>query len=410
MNKKHLSMRWRFTLIVGLFMLMILTIVTVISMYNAKNQFAVVADFFTTQEILNAFPENPPINLEQIPDFIILDSGSTYPPVESIYSTFPIENNSDIKVAVNSAEQNYITTTLLFIGIFSTICVVTTYFLVGHMLKPLKDFKNTINTISENNFSSQLWSDKEIRKDEIGQLQLAFIEMNQRLEAAFAKQKQFSFNAAHELKTPVSVIKTGIQVLDVDQENDIQEYRDTFRILSKNIDRLSIIIDDLLCFSNNDDLPFEQIDLSLLIKSIVQEMQLIADMSRISFSLELESIALSVHPVLFHRALFNLIENAVKYNQLDGHVWIKTNQVNDAIEVCICNTGALIPSKKFDQIFEPFYRIDPSRAKTINGYGLGLSISKEIIEKHHGHITVSSHGDRNSFLIVLPYENHHNIV
>lgn len=403
MNKKTLSMRWRFTLIVGVFMLIIIGIITAVLMYNAKHQFTVFANVFLPIEDASANPEN----IILVPENSIDSSSTSDTIIFDDFNSLKVADNmgdvSEIKFAMNDVEKNYIGFTLLFVSLFAIICVIITYFLVGHMLRPLENFEKTINMISENNFSGELWSKDEIRKDEIGKLQQAFVAMSQRLEAAFIKQKQFSVNAAHELKTPISVIKTGIQVIDIDQEDDIQEYRDTFRIISNNVDRLSKIVDDLLCFSNNEDILFEQVNLELLIKTIVQEVQFMAEKLHISFLIEIKSICLFAHPTLLYQALFNLIENAVKYNQINGKISISAEQIDDVVEVCIANTGTSIPEEKFDQIFESFYRLDPSRSKKINGYGLGLAISKDIIAKHHSAIAVSVKEQCNLFSITLPY-------
>ncbi len=414
MNKKHLSMRWHFTLIVGICMLSIIAIVTSVSIFNAKKQFSVVSESLPSSEVAQnaliieiatasetSLPANLMLPASVLPELFATDDNQTSIAAQN-QAAFEVQN---VQIAIRSAEKNYTGITMVFMIGFAILAMIITYFLVGRMLKPLNEFEQTINSISENNFSTEKLANIEARYDEIARLQLAFQEMNQRLETAFTRQTRFSLDAAHELKTPVAVIKTAIQVLDIDQEENINEYREMYGLILKNIDRLSTIIDDLLCFSNNEDLPFETVNLSLMIESIIQELTYVAAQSNIK--IEFQTIEpepkLFVHATLIHRALFNLIENAIKYNHENGHIWIQVSAENHNLHVLVQNEGTLMSQDQLEQIFEPFYRIDPSRTKSIDGYGLGLAISKDIIEKHHGQLTAYVEQNLNSFLVVLPY-------
>lgn len=390
MNKKFRSMQWRFTFLVGVLMLLIIGMISALSIFNAKRQFTNLADVIKPQTSL-----------------IVEESQNSQMSGGSIISSESADIN-EVQLSLTSIEKDYTDNTLFIMFLFALFSMVVTYFLVGHMLKPLKSFEKTIQTVSENNFSEILWTESEIRQDEIGRLQMAFQEMSHRLESAFVKQKRFSLDAAHELKTPVAIIKTGIQVLDLEKEENIEEYRDTLRVISKNVDRLSKIIDDLLCFSNNEKLPFETIELSHLIESVIQELQFITEQSGIIFDTKLEKVSVLAHATLLHRALFNIVENAIKYNQPNGQIWITTKKQGGEVEVTVRNTGEPIPKEELSQIFEPFYQVDPSRSKKVSGHGLGLALTKEIIEKHHGSVVAYTKENTNCFYIKIPIDSKKN--
>jgi signal transduction histidine kinase len=275
------------------------------------------------------------------------------------------------------------------------------YFIAGKALKPVADLSESIENIDENKLFQPLEGFD--TNDEVARLAASFNRMIKKLEKSFHHQKHFSANAAHELKTPLAGIIANIEVLQLDENPTLQEYKEVLNDTLANAQRLSILVHDLLKMSNTLHIDscesfeakemFDEIILALTESSKVKNVRIANHISNVLFG----------EKALLQRAFLNLVQNAVKYNKMNGEVVISATQNDDFVTVHIQDSGIGIPVDERESIFEPFYRVDSSRSRELGGSGLGLSIVKTIVEKHNGKIFVDSElGGFSKITIVLP--------
>ncbi|MHB8061053.1 MAG: HAMP domain-containing sensor histidine kinase [Ruminiclostridium sp.] len=284
--------------------------------------------------------------------------------------------------------------------LISAIGIVAVYIVSGKALKPLSDLNNAVIKITENNLEKHIAAVN--TDDEIGDLTRSFNAMLDRLEQSFLRQKRFSANVAHELKTPLATINAGIQVLQLDENPTVADYQETLGITQRNIKRLINVVNDLLSLSNESlDESNETIDIKNMFKHIMSELQPLCIEKNIEASCEFELDTVKGNVTLVNRAFYNLVENAIKYNHPNSKVLIKTFFEEGTGKICISDTGIGIPKEDIDRIFEPFYCVDKSRSRKMGGAGLGLSIVKAITEKHRWSIVVNSTVDIGTTIIVV---------
>lgn len=227
-----------------------------------------------------------------------------------------------------------------------------------------------------------------------------------KLDNAFESQKRFNASVAHELKTPLAVIKTNIDVLKSCDDKSIEEYEDTLDIVEKSILRMNTMIEALLDIIRQENAPLnESIIINEIIEDVVDDLTIIAKKSDISIYVEIDEIKSKIigNEILLYRALYNIVENSVKYNMANGSIKILAKEEKDTIKIIIIDTGIGIDKKKIDKIFEPFYRCEDINTLSISGIGLGLSLTKSVINMHGGEIKVESEINKGTkFIIILP--------
>lgn len=291
---------------------------------------------------------------------------------------------------------------VIFIG------AIISYLTTGKSLKSVQRLSNEIKDISEYNLSKKI--NEEGPKDEIKELTKSFNNMLTRIDSAFESQKEFSSNVAHELRTPLAVIKMKIDVFKKKEEHSKEEYGNLIEVLERNNNRLSKVVNELLSICNKDVVEFkEKINFTKMIESIINELNEVALKENIiltpneSTNNEI-NIDFYGNEQLLYRAIYNLIENGIKYNKTNGEVKIDFMKTNNLITLSISDTGYGIKEDDYEKIFKPFYRIDKSRSRKIGGSGLGLSIVKTIIEQHNGRIKVESNEGGSKFIVEIPYK------
>lgn len=264
-----------------------------------------------------------------------------------------------------------------------------TYYMTGKALKPLQELSSQMKNRTVHNLSEELEVPQS--HDELADLTLSFNQMSQKLDKAFAMQKRFSQSAAHELRTPLTVLKTKVDVFKKKEEHSPEEYNKLLAVISSHTDRLADLVTDLLGLANMDALECEEeIQLQPLLSQVVKELIPLADEKNITITLEGFSKIIIGNKSLLHRGFYNLVENAIKYNVTNGNINIVIERFNQQDLITVSDTGIGIPDELQNLIFEPFYRVDKSRSRQMGGAGLGLAITKTIIEKHNGSITVLS--------------------
>lgn len=263
-----------------------------------------------------------------------------------------------------------------------------TYYVSGKALKPLDALTNQVKNLNANNLSESLIVPP--TNDEIADLTTSFNDMTDKLNSVFISQKTFSANAAHELRTPLAILQTKLDVFKKKPVHSDQEYMLILSVFEKQITRLRYLVNQLLDMNNLDN-EFEKSNVCLkdIFEDIISELNVITKDKNITLSLDCDDSTLFGNIDLLYRAFYNIIENGIKYNVNNGFVQIiVTKKSNNEIQILIKDGGIGISSAMKSHIFEPFYRVDKSRSRDIGGVGLGLSIVDSIVKKHNGKITV----------------------
>lgn len=301
--------------------------------------------------------------------------------------------------------RSVIATTIIIL--LSSVC---TYFLTKKTLTPLQKLTSEVSHIQAQNLSTQLAVPNS--KDEIAQLTSSFNEMLTRLDNAFSTQKQFSANAAHELRTPLAVLQTNLEVFEKKQEPEMIEYRRLFTMIKEQTARLSQLVGTLLDMTNLKSVPrTDQVTLEELVDEVFCDLDPVAEKAGISIHFN-DSTSQDSHTdvtgsyVLLYRAVYNLVENAIKYNRPHGSVSVSVKQENGQAMVLVTDTGIGISPENQKKIFDPFFRVDKSRSRAMGGAGLGLALVDSIAKEHGGTVKVLESSETGSTIaLMLPVEN-----
>ena len=312
-------------------------------------------------------------------------------------------DNLEVDIKTTEAHRNFNREQLIAMIFISFAGILITYYVVGKALSPLTQLSKKVEQIDENSLDTQLIVPSS--NDEIHKLSLAFNSMMLKLKTSFSSQKTFASNAAHELKTPLSIMKSSLQVLCLVENPTKEDYKENVVVMLESVDRLSEIINELLLISS----PIEQntlIQFDLLIENSIEKLQTRAEKRNIKITSILENTAIYSNEVLLNSIVENLLSNAIKYNKDEGEIFISLKNHQNGINLELSDTGIGISEDQFSLIFEAFYRVDSSRLKNISGCGLGLQIVKSALEKINGTIDVkSSIGEGTTFNVFIPKKN-----
>lgn len=296
--------------------------------------------------------------------------------------------------------RSVIATTIIIL--LSSVC---TYFLTKKTLTPLQKLTSEVSQIQAQNLSTQLAVPNS--KDEIAQLTSSFNEMLARLDNAFSTQKQFSANAAHELRTPLAVLQTNLEVFEKKQEPEMVEYRQLFTMIKEQTARLSQLVGTLLDMTNLKSVPrTDQVTLEELVDEVFCDLDPVAEKAGISIHFN-NSANQDSHTdvtgsyVLLYRAVYNLVENAIKYNRPHGSVSVSVKQENGQAMVLVTDTGIGISPENQKKIFDPFFRVDKSRSRAMGGAGLGLALVDSIAREHGGSVKVLESNEKGSIIALM---------
>ena len=316
--------------------------------------------------------------------------------------------------------RSVIATTIIIL--LSSVC---TYFLTKKTLTPLQKLTSEVSQIQAQNLSTQLAVPNS--KDEIAQLTSSFNEMLTRLDNAFSTQKQFSANAAHELRTPLAVLQTNLEVFEKKQEPEMVEYQQLFTMIKEQTARLSQLVGTLLDMTNLKSVPrTDQVSLEELVDEVFCDLDPVAEKAGISIHFDDSSSQdwhTDVHTpdasalnnnirnitgsyVLLYRAVYNLVENAIKYNRPNGSVTVSVKEKNGQAMILVKDTGIGISPENQKKIFDPFFRVDKSRSRAMGGAGLGLALVDSIAKEHGGIVKVLESSETGSTIaLMLPMDN-----
>lgn len=261
------------------------------------------------------------------------------------------------------------------------------YFFIGYALKPLQNLGEQIEDIQAKNLKHLVVSDQS--SIEIEQLTNAFNEMLERLSNTFAAQRQFSANAAHELRTPLAVMRTKLEVFEKNNNPSAAEYQETVHMIRMQTSRLSHVIEILLEMTDLQSAQKQdRISLADMAEEVICDLTAVADKKEITIIQTPGTAEIIGNDTLIYRAIYNLVENAIKYNHTGGNVTVSIKEDSEFASVIVSDNGPGIQQEDWQHIFEPFFRIDKSRSRDMGGAGLGLALVKEIAHQHGGDVYV----------------------
>lgn len=362
---KKLSLQWRLTIITTLFIALICGCLT---MFIYQNGVYYMDDLQNTVE------------------------GSTDKNSNNLYISIPDDVWDDFadnfSIQVNNNKTDYRNKSLLISSILSLLGGVITYFISGRALKPLSDFSNKIEEVQAQNLSDSRIEENKVK--ELNQLSVSYNKMLDRLSAAFEVQRQFTANAAHELRTPLALMQVQLDTYNSTEhpDNDASATQ-TIQMVTEQNERLTKMVKTLLDMSELQTIARDEtIDLDALIEEVLVDLEPLAQEKNITLTNQCNEVKLLGSDILIYRLVYNLVENGIKYNRIDGSVTVKAFTKDQHIYLTVADTGNGIPKDLRERVFEPFFRLDKSRSRELGGVGLGLALVHEIVRVHDGTIQV----------------------
>ena len=281
------------------------------------------------------------------------------------------------------------------------------YFVSGHALKPLRKLSQQAEKIDQDSISDIRLNEDTVK--EFRQLSVSVNLMLDRLSESFATQRQFSGNAAHELRTPLAIMQTKLELFAAEHKNLEGDTAELVRSQTEQLDRLSKLVHTLLEMSNLSSAPrSERIELAPLVEEIITDLTPLASQNDITMEQDCDNVVITGSDALIYRLVFNLIENAVKYNRQGGSVSVSVHKENNDVVVRVSDTGCGIPEEYRESIFQPFFRVDKSRSRQMGGVGLGLALVHEIAVLHGGSVRAEPGNKVGTvFIVTLPAGDDH---
>ncbi len=276
------------------------------------------------------------------------------------------------------------------------------YFVSGQALKPLRKLSQQAEKIDQDSISDIRLNEDTVK--EFRQLSVSVNLMLDRLSESFATQRQFSGNAAHELRTPLAIMQTKLELFAAEHKNLEGDTAELVRSQAEQLDRLSKLVHTLLEMSNLSSAPrSDRIELAPLVEEIITDLTPLASQNDITMEQDCDNVVITGSDALIYRLVFNLIENAVKYNRRGGSVSVSVHKENNVVVVRVSDTGCGIPEEYRESIFQPFFRVDKSRSRQMGGVGLGLALVHEIAVLHGGSVRAEP-GNKSGtvFIVTLP--------
>ncbi len=306
--------------------------------------------------------------------------------------------DQDLTIVIHGAQESYITTNWYITAAVTLLGGVLAYFLSGHALKPLRTFTARVEKVQPNNLT-----DMKITEDvlpEFKQFGRSFNQMLDRLDEGFTAQRQFTGNAAHELRTPLSLMQAQLELFSAEHPEVLPETADFLRLLREQTERMTQMTKTLLEMSELRAIPCtERIEIGPMAEEILTDLAPLAERNGIILESTGDGV-MTGSDTLIYRMLYNLTENAIRYNRPDGTVHITiTNEKNQPV-IRVADTGCGIPEQYRDSIFQPFFRVDKSRSRENGGVGLGLSLVWEIVALHGGEIRVEKSSEKGTTIAV----------
>ena len=311
--------------------------------------------------------------------------------------------DQELTIIIHGAQESFIATNWCITAVITLLGGVLAYFLSGRALNPLRAFTSQVEKVQPNNLSDMKMAEDVL--PEFRQLSKSFNQMLDRLDAGFAAQRQFTGNAAHELRTPLALMQAQLELFSAEHPKVLPETAGFLRLLHEQTERMAQMTKTLLEMSELRTVPCnDHIEIAPMIEEIFADLTPLAEKNGII----LESTGdgtMTGSDTLIYRLLFNLTENAIRYNRPDGIVRITVTSEEKQLIIRVADTGCGIPEQYRESIFQPFFRVDKSRSRENGGVGLGLSLVWEIAALHGGDVRVEKSSEKGTTIAVkLPLD------
>ena len=367
---KKMSLQWRLTCIITLYIAVICGCVTMLVYKNG------VYYMDSLQEAVDTRGDDQPDDAEEIYISIPEDKWDEFA--------------NDFSVQVYNNKADYRKNSLIITAVLALLGGVATYFISGHALRPLREFSDKIEKVQAQNLADSRIEENQVK--ELNQLSVSYNRMLERLSDAFEIQRQFTANAAHELRTPLALMQVQLDLYHSNghPDNDADTVQ-MIKMVTEQNDRLNKMVKTLLDMSELQTVGRDdEIILDALVDEVLEDLEPLAEGKNIRLIGKCKDITMVGSDILIYRLVYNLVENAIKYNHSGGQVTVTADRKEKHVYLSVEDTGTGIPEELKERVFEPFFRVDKSRSRELGGVGLGLALVREIVRVHDGSITVKS--------------------
>lgn len=313
---------------------------------------------------------------------------------DEIYISIPDDKwdefADEFSVQVYNNKADYKRNSLIITVLLALLGGVVTYFISGHALRPIREFSDKIEEVQAQNLSDSRIEENNVK--ELNQLGISYNKMLERLSDAFEIQRQFTANAAHELRTPLALMQVQLDLYNSASHlgNDADTLQ-TIKMVTEQNDKLNRMVKTLLDMSELQTVGRDdKIILDAIVEEVLADLEPLAMEKNIKLIGKCEDATMIGSDILIYRLVYNLVENAIKYNHPLGQVTVTAYQRNKHVYVSVEDTGSGIPKELRERVFEPFFRVDKSRSRELGGVGLGLALVHEIVRVHDGSICIKS--------------------
>ena len=313
---------------------------------------------------------------------------------DEIYISIPDDKwdefADEFSVQVYNNKADYKRNSLIITVLLALLGGVVTYFISGYALRPIREFSDKIEEVQAQNLSDSRIEENNVK--ELNQLGISYNKMLERLSDAFEIQRQFTANAAHELRTPLALMQVQLDLYNSASHpgNDADTLQ-TIKMVTEQNDKLNRMVKTLLDMSELQTVGRDdKIILDAIVEEVLADLEPLAVEKNIKLIGKCEDATMIGSDILIYRLVYNLVENAIKYNHPLGQVTVTAYQRNKHVYLSVEDTGSGIPKELRERVFEPFFRVDKSRSRALGGVGLGLALVHEIVRVHDGNITVRS--------------------
>lgn len=313
---------------------------------------------------------------------------------DEIYISIPDDKwdefANEFSVQVYNNKADYKRNSLIITVLLALLGGVVTYFISGHALRPIREFSDKIEEVQAQNLSDSRIEENNVK--ELNQLGISYNKMLERLSEAFEIQRQFTANAAHELRTPLALMQVQLDLYNSASHpgNDADTLQ-TIKMVTEQNDKLNRMVKTLLDMSELQTVGRDdKIILDAIVEEVLADLEPLAVEKNIKLIGKCEDATMIGSDILIYRLVYNLVENAIKYNHPLGQVTVTAYQRNKHVYLSVEDTGSGIPKELRERVFEPFFRVDKSRSRELGGVGLGLALVREIVRVHDGSICIKS--------------------
>ena len=313
---------------------------------------------------------------------------------DEIYISIPDDKwdefADEFSVQVYNNKADYKRNSLIITVLLALLGGVVTYFISGHALRPIREFSDKIEEVQAQNLSDSRIEENNVK--ELNQLGISYNKMLERLSEAFEIQRQFTANAAHELRTPLALMQVQLDLYNsaTHPGNDADTLQ-TIKMVTEQNDKLNRMVKTLLDMSELQSVGRDdKIILDAIVEEVLADLEPLAVEKNIKLIGKCEDATMVGSDILIYRLVYNLVENAIKYNHPCGQVTVTAYQRNKHVYLSVEDTGSGIPKELRERVFEPFFRVDKSRSRELGGVGLGLALVHEIVRVHDGSICIKS--------------------